>query len=334
MCLIWIATGVAMGVYIEGWTVLTSFYVIIQILTTIGYGDVTVGSQEMQVFMTFYVVSGLILVANVLTVVEEKIIEKYVSTAGDRLRTIEAATMGASTRSLVDGRRAGVYRLLSTSAACLVCALSGTLFFITVESCTCSYGVTHASNKIVEVDLPNGTMVERDICPVGSDYDTCMSPTEWLPGGPPRGFTLNWIEAFYMSVITMTTVGFGDYSPKSQIGRFVGILWMLISVSCTVTFLAAMAEVIKNYVRLDNLDAKRDENNEELFQAVDLDKNGYLDYAEYTRYVLLKHGFVQKEILLEIDRKFSKMDKNQDGLVSFDMIMHYSHIEDEEDFAP
>jgi len=46
-----------------------------------------------------------------------------------------------------------------------------------------------------------------------------------------------WIQAFYFTVSTMTTVGFGDLIPSSDSTRLVAALYMLVSVSLYVSFI-------------------------------------------------------------------------------------------------
>merc|ERR1719420_580828 len=41
-CFVWILVGVCCACLFEGWTIVTGFYVIAQIITTVGYGDVVV----------------------------------------------------------------------------------------------------------------------------------------------------------------------------------------------------------------------------------------------------------------------------------------------------
>merc|ERR1719316_2441991 len=88
---VWLALGIIVGTRIEGWTLLTSCYVFVQIVTTIGYGDITVAEPKMKLFMAFYVLVTILLIAgfvsdsvNQLLQGESKTFMKHLKKAGDK----------------------------------------------------------------------------------------------------------------------------------------------------------------------------------------------------------------------------------------------------------
>jgi voltage-gated potassium channel Kch len=51
-----------------------------------------------------------------------------------------------------------------------------------------------------------------------------------------------WIDAFYFSVVSLTTVGYGDFSPKTDAGKLITVIFLIIGIGL-------MAGLINNLVR-------------------------------------------------------------------------------------
>ncbi len=51
------------------------------------------------------------------------------------------------------------------------------------------------------------------------------------------------LDAFYFSVITLTTVGFGDFSPATAFGKIFTAFYILVGVAIILTFIDTMGEI-------------------------------------------------------------------------------------------
>ncbi|MCA9919003.1 MAG: two pore domain potassium channel family protein [Anaerolineales bacterium] len=51
----------------------------------------------------------------------------------------------------------------------------------------------------------------------------------------------SWLDAFYFSVITLTTVGYGDFSPQTSIGKIFTIVYIVLGLGVLSSFLLLLA---------------------------------------------------------------------------------------------
>merc|ERR1719296_38529 len=253
----------------------------------------------MKLFMTAYVLLSLVFVANFLNIFLTCLIERHAETLHRRLLSIEVAADSQVDTVGEARQRFGSYNEVIVSGIFFVTAIiTGTFFFKYAEDCSCSYGET------------------RQIDCIDSTYDRCVET---------GGHIHTWITAFYMSVITVTTVGFGDYSPKTRPGRVFGLCWMTLGVAATAFFIASVSRIVAKEPGSEISGA--DEIDEDLFHEMDQDGNGFLSKDEYMRYVLLRHGFITRKVLLDIDEKYDHMNaqmtmtgrKSKKG-VTYDMV--------------
>jgi len=52
---------------------------------------------------------------------------------------------------------------------------------------------------------------------------------------------LRWIDAFYFCVVTLTTVGYGDFSPQTDLGKIFTMVYLLIGLGILAGFIGIIA---------------------------------------------------------------------------------------------
>ncbi|CAJ1421034.1 unnamed protein product [Effrenium voratum] len=278
LAFVYMSLGVAFLATQEGWSTTTAAYVVVQIITTIGYGDVTVTTYGGMVFMTVYVLLGTVIIAKVVNDVCEAILDSASSRVDESLAKVEHAM---SNRLSTHVFSPVTHRLLTAVAVYLIMVAAWVIFFSTYESCSCSYGVS----KIA-----------------GCAADRCTETD---------GATKTWVDSIYMAVITFSTVGFGDFSPKSQLGRVVSCALMILGVLSFANL--AIAARQRYYTNRMRLSVKG-------FEEIDSNGNGTISRTEFRLYMLFRQGRVTSDQLQQLDRLFDCMDRDRTGMLSFEEI--------------
>ncbi len=120
-----------------------------------------------------------------------------------------------------------------------------------------------------------------------------------------EGWTL--IDSVYTTLITVTTIGFGDFSPSSQYGRMFAIFYLPLAVVSVANAIGNIVELIANQnVVRQNISMK------ELID-MDTDGDGEVSKVEYLSYMLMKLGKVEQEMVDEILAQFDKLDADNSG---------------------
>ena len=161
----------------------------------------------------------------------------------------------------------------------------GTFYFGAMESCSCGFG----------------KMRIKECIP-----DKCEET-----GGTLKSF----IDTFYMSCITLTTVGFGDYSPTSQLGRLLAIPWMICGIGAVGDFSAAFGKYFLDE-GLQPIDLSA------LKSALKKGDDGTLSKLEFIVFMLVSNGIADWGLIDTLEKEFDKMDamsaSGPDGSVTLD----------------
>jgi len=284
--IVYFLVGASILSWSEDWHLITSLYVCMQIITTIGYGDLTVESQWTQLYMTFFVLFGLVVIADVFNNAMDSIMEAKLGFIRKKLQHLtEHKQTGNPIKNVPLAEKYKVYDLVTAAIAFLWFLLIGTIFFATYESCSCSYGTTRRAN-----------------------YPNCI-PANCDEEGEKKSF----INALYMSVITMTTVGFGDFTPLSQVGRVFGMWWMFGGVLVTLHVVKCLSVTMAIIQREKS---SQPMTHDEIFAKMDMDHLGSISRSEFLHYMILKNDLVAEEDLDGIEQLFKVLDRDGSGTIS------------------
>merc|ERR1719247_1882957 len=111
----------------------------------------------------------------------------------------------------------------------------------------------------------------------------------------------------------MLSVGYGDISPKSQVGRLFALIYITIGVVALMNVISSLYEINTKYSkrRLTSLKA--------LLQ-MDRDGNGEVNLAEFQLFMLKHMGKFSDADLRMTREQFVQLDKMGDGLLNADDI--------------
>uniref|UniRef100_A0A2P2K3L1 Calcium-activated outward-rectifying potassium channel n=1 Tax=Rhizophora mucronata TaxID=61149 RepID=A0A2P2K3L1_RHIMU len=128
---------------------------------------------------------------------------------------------------------------------------------------------------------------------------------------------LDPIDAFYCVCSTITTLGYGDESFSTGIGRMFAVFWIMISTTGLAQFIyyttdlftetrrrAFVKRVLARRVTLEDL------------EAADIDDNGVVGVAEFITYKLKEMGKISQEDISQVMEEFEKLDVDQSGTLS------------------
>lgn len=286
--LVYMLIGVLFSMQMEGWRFVTALYVITQVVTTVGYGDVTVEKLYWHTFMFFYSFIGIAIVANILNDLLSTMMDAETEVVRQRVLHITERVYGALPRSMKRRVKTPTTTMVHSFLRYVFFLTSWALFFSTFEQCSCSYGQTLIEGCVENLCAETG------------------------------GQVLDFWTALYMAQITLTTVGFGDYTPKTRLGRLFAICWMLLGVLSFgnfVTSLSVWFNSLKGRHRRQQLSCKP-----YMFRAIDMDNNGVLTRPEFRMFFLLQEGRVKMDAIRDIDTLFDSLDADGSGVLTYDEV--------------
>uniref|UniRef100_A0A7C9EGD8 Potassium channel domain-containing protein n=1 Tax=Opuntia streptacantha TaxID=393608 RepID=A0A7C9EGD8_OPUST len=133
---------------------------------------------------------------------------------------------------------------------------------------------------------------------------------------------LGWLDSFYLSVMSVTTVGYGDRAFKSLPGRVFASIWLLVS-----TLAVARAFLYLAEFRVDKRNRKfakwalGQDMTVSQFLAADIDCNGFVSKSEYVIYKLKEMGKISDKDIVLVCKKFDELDSGNNGKITLADLM-------------
>ncbi|XP_065878234.1 two-pore potassium channel 3-like [Euphorbia lathyris] len=133
---------------------------------------------------------------------------------------------------------------------------------------------------------------------------------------------LGWVDAFYLSVMSVTTVGYGDRAFNSLQGRIFASIWLLVSTLAVARAFLYLAEarVDKRHRKMAKWVLGQTMTVSE-FLAADIDQNGFVSKSEYVIYKLKEMGKVSEKDIVQISQKFDRIDTGNCGKITLADLM-------------
>ncbi|OAY48841.1 two-pore potassium channel 5 [Manihot esculenta] len=128
---------------------------------------------------------------------------------------------------------------------------------------------------------------------------------------------LDGIDAIYLAVMSVTTVGYGDRAFKTLPGRLFAAIWLLVSTLAVARAFLYLAEarIDKRHRRITKWVLHRDITVDDLL-AANINNNAFISKSEYVIYKLKEMGKIEEKDILQICDQFSKLDPNNLGKIT------------------
>jgi potassium channel subfamily K, other eukaryote len=293
-----VAIGLYLGVAIlafsfvfDHWTVIDSMYFAVVTFTTIGYGDLTPDTTAGRIFTCFFALSGVAFLGMVLGLVGNNIInaqQKAVVHTSDLAR-FQVLTLFSS-RHESDPP----FALNLEGAPETTMLTNPNLSTSRPWSFSRSFSLLYDLTAAVVFALFFVVMVAND-----------------------PGISTNWGDALYYAIITACTVGYGDYSPTSQLGRGLAIVFIPLSVGAMGHFLSIVANWIIegrqkwSAFRIEPYDLTLND-----LEAMDDDGDGNVTRADFLEFMLVAMNKADQSLIDELKDHFNRLDQNGSGSLS------------------
>lgn len=247
-------------------TMVESVYLLSQIITTVGYGDIVPSHPLGLVIIGSFVIASLFLIMGMISRVSGAVVQRVEMYSHQLTEQVfeEHMSPRGPTSHFFKKPKISYFPVLTSGGALLVFAFAGVCFF------------------------------------------------HLYPGEEK---TL--LQALYMSIITLSTTGFGAFTATTEGGKVFGAFWMIFGVAALASFLGAFAEFfLKLKERERHSEARvRTEMEENLNKMKGGTRNDHLNRDEFMCFAAMQLRIANWDQLESILWQFDELKPGQDGKV-------------------
>ncbi|KAL3661355.1 hypothetical protein V7S43_013559 [Phytophthora oleae] len=285
LVLSYIAVSILVFHFVEDWSVVDCVYYAMVIVTTVGYGDVTPKTTAGKAFTIFFAFYGICTIGMALGQLASWFLQR-------QKHVTKMATQ----------------KLLSNVENAAATAIRSTASFQDKEAKVWKKDQVKSHWKRFQGSLPSWArkiFSDSNKALVHAFVPIVISIMAGLIVGAIEGWAI--LDCFYYTLITITTVGFGDFSPKSQNAKLYAIFYLPLAV---VTVAHGVGSILNELSARSVMKTKI--SMKELLD-MDADGDGKVSKLEYLSYMLVKLNKADQDDIDGIINQFHKLDRDGSG---------------------
>lgn len=294
---------------LEGWGLADCAYFAVVVTTTVGYGDMAPQQQISKLYMCYFVLAAVSLISTCLAYTVGLLIDKQE----------ELVLRGLVGETDIDDAEAGVMYGGSSTAqggadpASVASALPNRPILAPLADQLRRVPYVGRWTNFSFLEDLEWLTDYKEILPTACIFLLVIGIGVWVF---MRFEGLGFVDALYVTIISATTVGFGDIDPTRRSTKSIMTVWLILS---TLSLAKLITDQSDAYVRSRQrnttrrlLSARMDMSS---LIRMDADGNGLVDKAEFLQTVLVSTGKCTKTDLDECLKRFDELDVNGSGLI-------------------
>jgi len=265
--------------------IIECIYLMSQVITTVGYGDITPAKPRGQVFVGMYVLISFFIIAMVVSDMVSLIMataQKYQEKLSGREHVEVNFKLKGKAKADTDAKQHGHDHGDKTSKPKM--------------------------NLMAEAPKPNAAPFVYSLCFYAFFAITWIFFFHLYPG---EGKT--WLQAIYMSVITLSTVGFGAFTPNTTGGMIFGAFWMIFGSAALVGVVGAFTQFVVDSNMYERFDTEQMEHSTKVVDELKQSGQKELDETQFVRFTLLQKGLCTVDDVDTLLDNFQTLSDEKDG---------------------